>query len=89
MTVPEKWYKHQPQVRIDIGDTNIMYDKKLITDKRARHNKPDIIIHDKSNQSCQIIDVAIPVDANVNKKIAEKLTKYKDLQIQLTKIHEL
>ena len=66
-----------------------MWDKLVITDRRAQHNKLDILIHNKTSQSCQIIDVAILMDANVNHKIADKLTKYNDLKIEQLIIHDL
>ena len=89
MNVPTEWYKHKPQASTDIGDINVMWDMTIRTDRYTRHNKPDIIIHDKKSKSCQIIDVAIPLDQNVNMKIAEKLTKYKPLQVELTQMYGL
>ena len=49
VTVPDEWYKHVPQPSIDTGDTIIMWDMKVRTDRRVRHNKPDIIVHNKKN----------------------------------------
>ena len=89
MVVSEEWYKHMPQASTDIGDTTVMWDIKVRTDKHIRCNKLNIIMHDKKNKTCQIIDAAIPLDQNINLKTAEKLTKYKELQQELTCMYML
>ena len=40
-------------------------------------NRPDIIIKNKKEKTCTLIDVAIPADRNVVQKEAEKKLKYK------------
>jgi hypothetical protein len=42
-------------------------------------NRPDIIIKNKKDKTCLLIDVAIPSDKNVIQKEAEKKLKYKNL----------
>jgi hypothetical protein len=42
-------------------------------------NRPDIIIKNKVDKTCLLIDVAIPSDKNVIQKEAEKKLKYKNL----------
>ena len=56
------------------------------TDKTIKANKPDIIIKDKQEKTCMLIDLAIPSDRNTAVKVAEKLSKYKDLEIEITKM---
>jgi phage pi2 protein 07 len=41
-------------------------------------NRPDIIIKNKKDKTCLLIDVAIPSDNNVIQKEAEKKLKYKN-----------
>ena len=55
------------------------------TDKMIKANKPDII-KDKQEKTCMLIDMAIPSDRNTSVKVAEKLSKYKDLEIEITKM---
>ena len=38
------------------------------------------VIQEKKSDRCQIIDVAIPSDYNIQKKATEKMGKYVDLQ---------
>ena len=59
----------------------ILWDSPIITDRHVPCNKPDIVIQEKSDR-CQIIDVAIPSDYNIQKKVTGKMSKYVDLQIE-------
>jgi SRSO17 transposase len=49
-------------------------------------NRPDIIIKNKKDKTCLLIDVAIPSDKNVIQKEAEKKLRYKNLS---TEIHRM
>ena len=40
------------------------------------------VIMEKKSDRCQLIDVAIPSDYNIQKKATEKMSKYVDLQIE-------
>ena len=51
----------------------------IITDKKVKCNRPDIVVHNSNTRECTIIDVAVPTCNNVVKKIAEKLCKYQEL----------
>jgi hypothetical protein len=53
------------------------------TDRTIPNNKPNIIIRDNEKGTCTLIDVAISGDRNVIKKEAEKISKYKDLAIEI------
>ena len=66
-----------------------MWDMFLITDKKVKHNRPDIVIHDTKKKECIFVDVAIPVCYNVVSKEAEKITKYRDLEIEVQKCWNL
>jgi hypothetical protein len=49
-------------------------------------NRPDIIIKNKKDKSCLLIDVTIPLDKNVIQKEAEKKLKYKNLSIEIQRM---
>lgn len=57
--------------------------------QKVGHNKPDIIIHNEEINEYMLIDVAIPVCQNIVRKEAEKITKYRDLEIELQKFWNL
>ena len=58
-------------------------------DKEIKANRPDIIIKDKIEKKCIMIDTSIPSERNVSIKEVEKLSKYKDLEIEVTKMWEM
>ena len=64
----------------------LSWDSPIITDRHVPCNKPDIVIQEKESDRCQIIDVAIPSDYNIQKKATKKMTKYVDLQIECQRL---
>ena len=52
-------------------------------------NRPDIIIKNKKEKTCTLIDVAIPADRNVVQKEVEKKLKYKSLCIEILRMWNL
>jgi hypothetical protein len=51
--------------------------------REVTENLPDIIIKNKKDKTCTLIDVAIPADRNVMQKEVEKKLKYKSLGIDI------
>ena len=64
----------------------ILWDSLIISDRHVPCNKPDIVTQEKKSDRCQIIDVAIPSDYNIQKKVTEKMSKYVDLQIECQRL---
>ena len=46
----------------------------------------DIVIKDHADRFCKLIDVAVPADRNTSTKVIEKLSKYKDLEIEIARM---
>ena len=82
----QKSYEHQPEGVVEKENVKTLWDFNIQTDNEIQARRPDIVIHDKSNKSCYIIDVAIPGDARVPQKEAEKIEKYNDLRRELQKL---
>ena len=83
----DKWYEHQPETVTENEKVTILWDNMQVhTDKTIKAYKPDIIIKDKQEKTCMLIDMTIPSDRNTSVKVAEKLSKYKDLEIEITKM---
>ena len=66
-----------------------MWDLPITTDKKIGANRPDITIHDREKNKALLIDFSVPYDTNIILKTAEKLTKYKELEIELKKCWKL
>merc|ERR1712177_87590 len=80
---------HVPKDVIIHNGIEVMWDKTITTDKNVNYNRPDITIHDTKKKECIFIDVSIPVCNNVIKKEAEKIAKYRDLEIEVQKCWNL
>ena len=63
----------------------MLWDFSVRTDHEIEARKPDLLIIDKSEKNCQIIDVAIPEDGRVREK-DEKVEKYQCLPREVRKI---
>ena len=83
--VTPSWLMHKPKESTTKEGIVLLWDMQINTDSRVLANRPDIVLHDTRLKSCLIIDVAVPVDKNSIKKIAEKITKYRDLEIEIQK----
>ena len=56
------------------------------TDGTVAANRPDIVLKSKKDKTCLLIDMTIPLDTNTSVKTTEKLTKYKDLEIEVERM---
>ena len=61
----------------------MLWNQAAHTDREVTANRPDIIIKNKKEKTCTLIDVAIPADRNVVQKEAEKKLKHKGLGIEI------
>ena len=68
-----------------MNDITILYDMPIHTDREISANRPDILIKNNRDKKCALIDVAIPSDKNTSKKISKKVSKYKDLEIEISR----
>ena len=59
------------------------------TGRIIQANRPDIVIKHKQNKACQLIDMSVPSDSNISAKEFEKLSKYKDLEIEIAKMWKM
>ena len=67
----------------------ILWDMPTHTDKEITANRPDIVIKDRKENKCIFIDMSVPSERNVARKETEKLSKYKDLEIEVTKMWQM
>jgi hypothetical protein len=55
----------------------VLWNQAVHTDREVTANRPDIIIENKQEKTCTMIDVAIPADRNIVQKEEEKKLKYR------------
>ena len=68
-----------------MNDITILYEMPIHTDREISANRPDIVIKNNRDKKCALIDVAIPSDKNTSTKVSKKLSKYKDLEIEISR----
>jgi len=72
------------------GDVTVLWNQAVHTDREVTANRPYIIIKNKKEKTCTLIDVAVPADRrNVVQKEAEKKLKYKSLCIEIQRMWNL
>ena len=82
----KRWYDHVPDSVLENEDYKMLWDFSVRTDHEIEARRPDLLIIDKSEKNCQIIDVTIPEDGRVGAKEDEKVEKYQDLAREVRKM---
>ena len=80
---------NKPLPVVDTPKVTILWDFPIRTDRTIQAKRPDIIIKHKQNKTCQLIDMSVPSDSNTSDKEFEKLSKYKDLEIEIAEMWKM
>ena len=70
----------------------VFYRMKIIkyfsiqTDHVIEARRSDLVVVDKKERSCKIIDFVVPGDSRIEEKEEDKIGKYQDLRRELQKI---
>ncbi|XP_066912726.1 uncharacterized protein [Clytia hemisphaerica] len=83
------WYEHHPPAVVESKNVTILWDFPINTDRTIKANRPDIVVKDRKKRTCLLIDMSVPSDRNVSVKMLDKLSKYKDLEIETQKMWNL
>jgi hypothetical protein len=82
-------YTHMPKPVYEEGDVTVLWSQAVHTDREVTANRPDIIIENKKEKTCTLIDVAIPAGRNSVQKETERKLKYKSLCIEIQRMWNL
>ena len=82
----DKWYEHEPESVLVNEDYKILLDFSIQTDHVIEAQRSDLVVVDKKERSCKIIDFAVPGDSRIEEKEKDKTEKYQDLGRELHKI---
>ena len=63
-----------------------MWDAPVITERTIVLNLPGVVLHDKTEMTCLLIDVAIPDDSDGNTTETEQLSKYEDQETEVSRM---
>ena len=65
----------------------LWWDQKITTTSKISHNCPDIVVWNLKNKTCQIIDISLPLDTNVELRHSTKRDNYMPLVDQLRRTY--
>ena len=82
----DKWYEHEPESVLENEDYKILWDFSIQTDHVIEARRPDLVVVDKKERSCKIIDFAVPGDSRIEEKEKDQIEKYQELGRELQKI---
>lgn len=54
----------------------VLWNFSILSERRIEHNKPDIVVLDKNQRMCHIINVACPFDTTIKKNEQGQNTKH-------------
>lgn len=80
---------YTPQTVEENDHFKVYWDLNIITDRSVEHNRPDMVVFNKDERTAIIIDFAVPLDQNLTKTYAEKITKYEALAQQIRDMWKL
>ena len=63
-----------------------MWDFSIQTDHVIEAGRPHLVLVDKKERSCKIIDFAVPGGSRIEEKENDKIEKYQDLGRELQKV---
>ena len=84
--VESRWYRHHPDRLVETDDITMMWDTTIPTARKIKANRPDICLRNRKTNTCLLIDISCPADGNIGKKHAEKLAKYSDLRVEISRM---
>eukprot|EP00957_Ditylum_brightwellii_P068664 5212451-Ditylum_brightwellii.AAC.1 len=70
-----------PNTMLLDNNTTLAWDKTILTDRPVEANQSDIVLIEEEVSHAYLIDISVPLDANIVSMNAEKHTKYCNLEI--------
>lgn len=79
----EKHFSFLPPPVLQNENYIVYWDRTIITERTVPHNRPDMVVYNKSEKTVQIIDFAITSNINLNTTISTKINKYVQLSEEI------
>ena len=86
--MPTKWYMHNPAPALENDTHKLLWDFNIQTDHLISARRPYLMIINKKEKICKIVDFAVPAEHRIKLKECEKRDKYLDLARELKKSME-
>ena len=81
--VKKRWYENEHKTVKDNNSVTILWDMPIHTDRTITANRPDIVLKNKKDKTCLLVEKTTPLDINTSVKNTGKLRKYKDFFVFL------
>ena len=72
--VKERWYENEPRTVTEKNSVTILWDMPIHTDRTITANRPDIVLKNKKDKTCLLVDKTIPLDTNTSDKTTGRIT---------------
>ena len=82
----EKWCEHAPEGIVENKEVKILWDVMIQWDREIKARKPDIVVVNKNERSCAIIDIAKAGDIRASEKVKEKIERYQELKREIKRM---
>ena len=82
----DKLYTHIPMSVCEDGDVTVLWNQAVHTDREFAGNRPDIIIKNKKEKTCRLIDLAIPAERIVLQRKRNKVKIQEFMYRDTTKV---
>ena len=70
-----------------LDDKEIWWDMETSTTSKIAHNRPDIVLWNRNNNTCKVIDICVPMDMNCQFRETKKRDNYMPLVGQLQRLY--
>ena len=77
---------HNPAPVLENATHKVLWDFNIQTDHLIAARRPDLIIMNKKETTCKIVDIVVPADHRIKLKECEKTDKYLYLTRELKKL---
>ena len=82
----ENWYEYAPEGVVENEEVKILWDVVIQCHRETKARKSDIVLANKNEKSCAIIDIAISGDIRVNEKKKDKIERYQELKGEIKRM---
>ena len=79
--------KGEPESVITTVNKEIWWNMKIKTTNKVKYNRPDIMIWDKEEKTCDVVEITVPLEVNVSRRLTTKSDKYMPLLSELQQMY--
>ena len=87
----DKWFQEVPDAVRSSEDNlyEIWWDIPIQTTVKLEHYRPDLVILNRVDNECTIVDFSVPWEENIYSKEEQKITNYTPLAREMSKMHRM